>query len=266
VDGEERMVPVEEVRVGDLRRVRPGEKVPVDGEVISGSAAVDESMLSGESVPVEKSERDTVAGATVNTNGSLTVRATAVGEDTALAHIVRLVEEAQAGKAPVERLVDRVSAVFVPVVLALATFTFAGWWLLASDAAAGVLAAVAVLIIACPCALGLATPTALMVGAGRGASMGVLIKGGEVLQRSRRIDILVFDKTGTLTKGQMELLDVVPAAGEDADELLCRAAAVETLSEHPVAMSIAAGARGRGLRLPGFAASAAGQPTGLPGR
>ena len=148
------MVAVEEVRVGDLLRVRPGEKLPVDGEVVAGSAAVDESMLSGESVPVEKSEGDTVAGATVNTNGSLTVRATAVGGDTALAQIVRLVEQAQAGKAPVERLVDRVSAVFVPVVLALAALTFAGWWLLAGDAPAGLLAAVAVLIIACPCALG----------------------------------------------------------------------------------------------------------------
>jgi copper-transporting P-type ATPase V len=250
VAGEERLVPVEEVRVGDLLRVRPGEKVPVDGEVVSGSAAVDESMLSGESVPVEKSEGDTVAGATVDTNGSLTVRATAVGSDTALAQIVRLVAEAQAGKAPVERLVDRVSAVFVPVVLALAALTFAGWWLLAGDAADGVLAAVAVLIIACPCALGLATPTALMVGAGRGASMGVLIKGAEVLQRSKRIDIVVFDKTGTLTKGQMELLEVVPAPGEDADELLRRAAAVEALSEHPVAIAIAAGARARGLRVP----------------
>ncbi|MGH2847208.1 MAG: heavy metal translocating P-type ATPase [Thermoleophilaceae bacterium] len=250
VDGEERMVAVEGVRVGDLLRVRPGEKVPVDGEVVSGSAAVDESMLSGESVPVEKSEGDAVAGATVNTNGSLTVRATAVGRDTALAQIVRLVEEAQAGKAPVERLVDRVSAVFVPAVLAVAALTFLAWWLLADDAAAGLLAAVAVLIIACPCALGLATPTALMVGAGRGASMGVLIKGGEVLQRSRRIGTVVFDKTGTLTKGQTELVDVVPAAGEEKEEVLRLAAAVEALSEHPVAVAIAAGARERGIDLP----------------
>jgi cation-transporting ATPase V len=250
VDGEERTVPVEQVRVGDVLRVRPGEKVPVDGVVVAGSAAVDESMLSGESVPVEKAEGDEVAAATVNTNGSLTVRATAVGKDTALAQIVRLVEQAQASKAPVERLVDRVSAVFVPVVLVVAALTFAGWWLLAGDAAAGVLAAVAVLIIACPCALGLATPTALMVGAGRGASMGVLIKGGEVLQRSRRIDTVVFDKTGTLTEGQMELVDVAPASGEDTGEVLGRAAAVEALSEHPVAAAIAAGARERGIDLP----------------
>jgi cation-transporting ATPase V len=222
----------------------------VDGEVVSGSAAVDESMLSGESVPVDKSEGDTVAGATVNTNGSLTVRATAVGSDTALAQIVRLVEQAQAAKAPVERLVDQVSAVFVPVVLALAALTFGAWWLLAGDAAAGLLAAVAVLIIACPCALGLATPTALMVGAGHGASMGVLIKGADVLQRSKRIGTVVFDKTGTLTNGQMELVDVVAAAGEDEGEVLRLGAAVEALSEHPVAVAIAAGARERGIGLP----------------
>ena len=250
VDGEERMVAVEEVRLGDVLRVRPGEKVPVDGDVMSGSAAVDESMLSGESAPVEKSAGDTVAGATVNTDGSLLVRATAVGSETALAQIVRLVEEAQAGKAPVERLVDRVSAIFVPAVLAVAALTFAGWWLLADDAAAGLLAAVAVLIIACPCALGLATPTALMVGAGRGARMGVLIKGGDVLQRSKRIDTVVFDKTGTLTKGRMELVDLVPAAGEDQYEVLRLAAAVEALSEHPVGTAIAAGAHERGQPFP----------------
>jgi copper-transporting P-type ATPase V len=253
VDGEERLVPVEEMRAGDLVRVRPGEKVPVDGTVVSGSAAIDESMLSGESVPVEKAEGDSVAGATVNTNGSLVVEATAVGKDTVLAQIIRLVEQAQASKAPVERLVDRVSAVFVPVVIALATLAFAGWWLLAGDPTQGLLSAVAVLIIACPCALGLATPTALMVGAGRGAQMGVLIKGAEVLQRSKRIDTVVFDKTGTLTKGRMELVEVVPAAGEREDEVLRRAAAVEALSEHPVAEAIAAGARERGAELPGAA-------------
>ncbi|MGH3029339.1 MAG: heavy metal translocating P-type ATPase [Gaiellaceae bacterium] len=250
VDGEERMVAVEDVRVGDLLRVRPGEKVPVDGVVVAGSAAVDESMLSGESVPVEKGEGDQVAGATVNTNGSLTVRATAVGKDTALAQIVRLVEQAQATKAPVERLVDRISAVFVPVVLAAAALTFAAWWLLVGDPATGLLAAVAVLIIACPCALGLATPTALMVGAGRGASMGVLIKGGEVLQRSKRIGTVVFDKTGTLTKGKMELVEVLAVAGEDEGEMLRRAAAVEALSEHPVAVAVAVAARERGFELP----------------
>ncbi|MDP9442019.1 MAG: heavy metal translocating P-type ATPase, partial [Actinomycetota bacterium] len=201
VGEEERLVPVEQVRVGDLLRVRPGEKIPVDGEVVDGRSAVDESMLTGESVPVDKKPGDRVAGATINAQGALTIRATAVGSDTALAQIVRLVEEAQGTKAPVQRLADRISGIFVPVVLALAGLTFVGWWVLAGDAVAGVVAAVAVLIIACPCALGLATPTAIMVGTGRGASMGVLIKGGEVLERSKRIDTVVFDKTGTLTKG-----------------------------------------------------------------
>ena len=250
VDGEERMVPVENVRVGDLLRVRPGEKVPVDGEVVDGHSAVDESMLTGESIPVDKSPGDRVAGATVNANGALTIRATAIGADTALAHIVRLVEEAQGTKAPVQRLADRISGVFVPVVLALAALTLAGWWLFADDAAGGIVATVAVLIIACPCALGLATPTAIMVGTGRGASMGVLIKGGEVLERSKRIDTVVFDKTGTLTKGQMALTDVDAAEGEDDTEVLRLAGAVEADSEHPVGRAIVAGAQERVGALP----------------
>ena len=250
VDGEERLVPVEELALGALVRVRPGEKVPVDGEVEAGSSSVDESMLTGESLPVEKRAGDRVAGATVNQSGALTVRATAVGRDTALEQIVRLVEEAQAGRSPVERLVDRVAGVFVPAVLALAALAFGGWWLIAGDATQGLLAAVAVLIIACPCALGLATPTAIMVGTGRGATLGVLIKGGEVLERSRRVDTIVFDKTGTLTRGEMTLVAVAPACGQDADELLRRAAAVEASSEHPVGAAIAAGARARGIDLP----------------
>jgi len=249
VDGTERMVPVEEVGVGDELRVRPGEKIPVDGVVVAGGSAVDESMLTGESVPVDKRTGDAVAGATLNTNGVLTIRATAVGADTALAQIVRLVEQAQASKAPVQRLVDRVSAVFVPVVLAVAAATFGAWWLLAGDAGAGLLAAVAVLIIACPCALGLATPTALMVGAGRGASLGVLIKGGDVLQRARRLDTVVFDKTGTLTRGEMALVDVAGSEGETAETVLRRVAAVEADSEHPVARAIVEGAAARGLQL-----------------
>ncbi|MGQ0521123.1 MAG: copper-translocating P-type ATPase, partial [Actinomycetota bacterium] len=245
VDGGERLVPVEKVTVGDLLRVRPGEKIPVDAEVVDGRSAVDESMLTGESVPVDKRPGDRVAGATINAQGALTVRATAVGADTALARIVRLVEEAQGTKAPVQRLADRVSGVFVPFVLALALVTFAGWWLLAGDAGAGLVAAVAVLIIACPCALGLATPTAIMVGTGRGAAMGVLIKGGEVLERSKRVDTVVFDKTGTLTRGEMALTDVVAADGEPADVVLGRAAAVEAASEHPVGRAVVDGARER---------------------
>ncbi|MBW3557720.1 MAG: copper-translocating P-type ATPase, partial [Actinobacteria bacterium] len=245
VDGEERLVAVEKVKVGDLLRVRPGEKIPVDGEVADGRSAVDESMLTGESVPVDKLPGDRVAGATINAQGALTVRATAVGADTALAQIVRLVEEAQGTKAPVQRLADRISGVFVPLVLALALATFAGWWLLAGDAGAGLVAAVAVLIIACPCALGLATPTAIMVGTGRGAAMGVLIKGGEVLERSKRVDTVVFDKTGTLTRGEMALTDVLAAEGESADAVLGRAGAVEGASEHPVGRAVVDGARER---------------------
>ena len=243
---EERMVPVEAVQVGDLLRVRPGEKIPVDGEVVDGASAVDESMLTGESVPVDKEPGHRVAGGTVNAQGVLTVRATAVGSDTALAQIVRLVEEAQGTKAPVQRLADRVSGVFVPVVALIALATFLGWSLLEGDTTAGLVAAVAVLIIACPCALGLATPTAIMVGTGRGASMGVLIKGGEVLERSTRVDTVVFDKTGTLTRGEMALTDVVPIEGGDAEDVLRRAAAVEAGSEHPVGRAVVDGARERG--------------------
>ncbi len=249
VDGQERMVPVADIRVGDVVRVRPGEKVPVDGQVIDGAAAVDESVLTGESVPVDKRPGDRVAGATINTNGSLTVRATAVGADTALAQIVRLVEQAQGTKAPVARLADRISAVFVPIVLVIAALTFAGWALLAADPLAGLVAAVAVLIIACPCALGLATPTAILVGTGRGAQRGVLIKGGEVLETSRRIDTVLFDKTGTLTRGEMTLVDVVAADGERDLDVLAAAGAVEALSEHPIARAIATAASDRGLAL-----------------
>jgi len=249
VDGEERLVPIDQVQVGDVLRVRPGEKVPVDGEVVGGSSAVDESMLTGESVPVDKRIGDRVAGATLNTQGVLTVRATAVGADTALSQIVRLIEEAQGAKAPVQRLADRIAGVFVPVVLVIAIATLAGWWLVEGDATKGLVAAVAVLIIACPCALGLATPTAILVGTGRGAAMGVLIKGGEVLERSKRIDTVVFDKTGTLTRGQMGLTDVVSFAGTDERELLRRAAAVENGSEHPVGRAIVDGAREVGLDI-----------------
>jgi cation-transporting ATPase V/Cu+-exporting ATPase len=237
VDGQERTVPIDRVQVGDVLRVRPGEKIPVDGVLIDGASAVDESMLTGESVPVDKTPGDSVVGATLNAHGLLTMRATAVGADTALAQIVRLVAEAQGTKAPVQRLADRIAGVFVPVVLALALLTLAGWWL-AGEPGEGLVAAVAVLIIACPCALGLATPTAIMVGTGRGAAMGILIKGGEVLERSRRIDTVVFDKTGTLTVGRMSVTDVVAAPGVDPAVLLRRAAAVEAGSEHPVGRAV----------------------------
>ncbi len=242
-DGVELMVPVEEVKVADLVRVRPGEKIPVDGEVVDGHSAVDESMLTGESVPVEKSAGDKVAGATINTNGALTIRATAVGSQTALAQIVRLVAEAQGSKAPVQRLADRISAVFVPVVIVVAALTYSSWWLAGGDLRQGLISAVAVLIIACPCALGLATPTAIMVGTGRGAEMGVLIKGGEVLEGSKKVQTIVFDKTGTLTQGRMSLTDVLAADGEDPEEILGQAASVEASSEHPVAAAIVAGAK-----------------------
>ena len=253
-DGEEVAVPVEQVEVGDLLRVRPGEKIPVDGEVVDGASAVDESMLTGESVPVEKTAGATVAGATINTSGVLTLRATAVGSDTALAHIVDLVEQAQAGKAPVQRLADRISAVFVPVVMALAVVTFGAWWLVAGDATMGLTAGVAVLIIACPCALGLATPIAIMVGTGRGASLGVLIRSVDVLERTREITTVVFDKTGTLTRGEMAVTDVDHGPDDDEDEVLRRAGAVEAMSEHPVGTAIAARAREQVGALPAVTA------------
>jgi len=254
-------VPVEQVRVGNVVRVRPGEKIPVDGEVVAGAAAVDESMLTGESVPVEKTEGSEVAGGTIDADGVLAVRATRVGADTALAQIVRLVEHAQGSRAPVQRLADRISGVFVPIVLALAAVTFSGWSLLAGDPLGGLVAAVAVLIIACPCALGLATPTAIMVGTGRGAERGVLIKGGEVLERSRRIDTVVFDKTGTLTQGEMSLSDVIPAVGVASDDVLARASAAERGSEHPVGAAVVSGARERGVE-----ALAASEFRAIPGR
>ncbi len=248
-DGTEVTVPIEEVRTGDHMRIRPGEKIPTDGVVVDGASAVDESMLTGESVPVDKTVGMKVAGATVNTSGVLTVEATAIGADTALAQIVRQVEDAQGGKAEVQRLADRIAAVFVPVVMAIAAATFLGWWLLAGEPVSGLTAAVAVLIIACPCALGLATPTAIMVGTGRGADLGILIKGVEALERTRTVTTVVFDKTGTLTHGRMELTDVSPTAGTDEAQLLAFAGAVEADSEHPIGQAIAAGARDRGADL-----------------
>jgi Cu+-exporting ATPase len=248
--GEEVAVPVDEVRVGDVFVVRPGEKIATDGVVEEGTSAVDQSMITGESVPVEVEPGDVVAGGTINTYGRLVVRATNVGADTALAQIARLVAEAQARKAPVQRLVDRVSAVFVPVVLAIAAGTLAGWLAIGHDPSAAFEAAVAVLIIACPCALGLATPTALMAGTGRGAQLGILIKGPEVLEQTRRITRIVLDKTGTVTEGRMELVDVIPMNGAARADVLRLAGAVEAASEHPIAAAIASAAAAETGELP----------------
>jgi Cu+-exporting ATPase len=249
-DGEEVSIPIEEVARGDLLVVKPGEKIPTDGVVVEGASAVDQSMLTGEPVPVDVGPGYDVAGATVNTYGRLVVRATKIGEDTALAQIARLVAEAQSGKAPIQRLVDRVAGVFVPVVLAVALATLAGWLVLSGDSTAAFSAAVAVLIIACPCALGLATPTALMVGTGRGAQLGILIKGPEILERTRRITAIVLDKTGTVTEGKMELTGVDALDGATREEVLRLAGAVEAASEHPIAQAVAVAARAEIGELP----------------
>jgi Cu+-exporting ATPase len=241
--GEELTVATEEIERGDLMVVRPGEKIPTDGEVVEGSSAVDQSILTGEPVPVDVEPGSDVAGATINTYGRLVVRATKVGGETALAQIVRLVAEAQSGKAPIQRLVDRISAVFVPIVIGIALATLIGWLAVTGDATAAFSASVAVLIIACPCALGLATPTALMVGTGRGAQLGIVIKGPEILERTRRITTIVLDKTGTVTEGKMELVGVTPLDGASRAEVLRLAGAVEEASEHPVAQAVAAAAR-----------------------
>jgi len=248
--GEELRVPVEALRVGDRFVVRPGEKIATDGVVEEGASAVDQSLLTGESAPLDVGPGSEVAGATINTHGRLIVRATKVGAETALAQIARLVAEAQAGKAPLQRLVDRVSAVFVPIVIAIALATLAGWLLATGDLSAAFTAAVAVLIIACPCALGLATPTALMVGTGRGAQLGILIKGPEILEQTRRITTIVLDKTGTVTEGKLDLVEVVPLNGATRADVLRLAGAVEAASEHPVAQAIAAAARREVGRLP----------------
>jgi P-type Cu+ transporter len=252
--GAEVRVPVAELAVGEEFTVRPGEKMAADGIVISGSSAVDTSMLTGESVPAEVGPGDAVTGGCVNVGGRLAVRATRVGADTQLALMARLVTEAQASKAPVQRLADRISAVFVPVVIAVAVATLIAWLAAGPGAGSAFTAAVSVLIIACPCAMGLATPTAILVGTGRGAQLGIVIKGPEVLESTRAIDTIVLDKTGTVTTGRMSLVDVAAAPGMDVAEVLRLAAAVEDASEHPVAAAIAAGARDRlGAELPGVA-------------
>ncbi|GAA3825134.1 heavy metal translocating P-type ATPase [Streptomyces coacervatus] len=249
-DGRETRVPVSQLAVGDRFVVRPGEKIATDGTVVEGASAVDASMLTGESVPVDVGVGDAVTGATVNAGGRLVVEATRVGADTQLARMAKLVEDAQNGKAEVQRLADRISAVFVPVVMLIALGTFGVWLGVTGDTVAAFTAAVAVLIIACPCALGLATPTALLVGTGRGAQLGILIKGPEVLESTRRVDTVVLDKTGTVTTGRMTLHEVYVAAGADEQEVLRLAGAVEHASEHPVARAVAVGAAERAGKLP----------------
>jgi Cu+-exporting ATPase len=248
-DGAEVRIEADELVVGDVIVVRPGERVATDGVVIDGASALDTSAMTGESVPVDVSAGDSVLGGAVNTFGRILLRASRVGADTQLARMARMVSDAQSGKASIQRLADRVSAVFVPVVLVIAAVTLAGWLLTGHSAAMAFTAAVAVLIIACPCALGLATPTAILVGTGRGAQLGVLIKKPQVLETVRGIDTVVLDKTGTVTTGQMNVSAIETAPGEDADVVLARGAAVEAASEHPVAAAIVTAARERGLRL-----------------
>jgi Cu+-exporting ATPase len=247
--GVEQRIPIEQLAVGDRFVVRPGEKVATDGVVEAGTSAIDASLLTGEPVPVEVGPGDAVTGATVNAGGRLVVTATRIGADTHLAQIARLVQDAQSGKAPVQRLADRIAAVFVPAVIVLAAATLGFWLGTGDDPSVAFTAAVAVLIIACPCALGLATPTAIMVGTGRGAQLGVIIKGPEILESTRRVDTIVLDKTGTVTTGTMALADVLPADGVDRVELLRLAASLEHASEHPIGRAIADGARRAGIDL-----------------
>jgi Cu+-exporting ATPase len=249
---QEEDVPIADVAVGDLLRVRPGERIAVDGEIVEGASSVDESMLTGESLPVEKGPGATVVGGSVNRTGSFTFRATRVGKETVLARIIRLVEEAQGSKAPIQRLADRVASVFVPVILVVAAITFGAWWLWGPEPAFfyALTNAVGVLVIACPCAMGLATPTAIMVATGKGAQLGVLIKSAEALELLHRVGVVVLDKTGTLTAGNPVVTDVVPAAGVTADDLLVLAAAAEQGSEHPLGEAIVGEAKRRGLAIP----------------
>jgi Cu+-exporting ATPase len=249
-DGQEQDIPIEHVQVGDLLQVRPGEKVPVDGKVTTGSSRVDESMLTGEAMPVAKSTGDDVFGATINVSGAFQMTATKIGEDTVLSQIVRIVSEAQGNKAPIQRLADRVSGIFVPIVLGIALLTAIGWYLGTGDIARSFVPAVAVLLIACPCSLGLATPTAIMVGTGVGARRGILIKDGEALERGRKIDVVVLDKTGTLTEGRPAVTDIISVKdGVGEAEVLRIAATLERLSEHPLGQAIVREANERNIAL-----------------
>ncbi len=248
-DGEIREIPVEQLRPGQVAVVRPGGRIPADGEVIFGRAAVDESMLTGESVPVEKGPGDSVWAATVNLNGELRLKVTKTGGDTVLSEVIRLVEDAQGNQAPVARLADRISGVFVPVVLGIALISSIAWWIVGKDPEFLLNIFVSVLVIACPCALGLATPTAILVGTGKGASHGILIKGGDVLEKTHRVDTVVFDKTGTLTQGHPQVTDLIPEGGEEEVDLLYFAASAEGGSEHPLSEGILRAAEERGMTL-----------------
>jgi P-type Cu+ transporter len=249
-DGQEQDIPIDQVKVGDLLQVRPGEKVPVDGAVANGSSSVDESMLTGESMPAAKVKGDEVFGATINISGAFQMTATKVGQDTVLAQIVRMVSEAQGNKAPIQKLADRVSGIFVPIVLSIALATAIGWYLVTGDIYQSFVPAVAVLLIACPCSLGLATPTAIMVGTGVGARRGILIKNGEALERGRKIDVVVFDKTGTLTEGRPAVADVVSTRADvSQDDVLRIAASLERMSEHPLGDAIVRAAKERHIAL-----------------
>ncbi|MDO8516111.1 MAG: heavy metal translocating P-type ATPase [bacterium] len=236
--GEEKEIPISEVVPGDILRIRPGEKIPIDGEILSGATNVDESMLTGESMPAAKAAGDKVFGATLNVSGSFDMKAEKVGNDTMLAQIVKMVSEAQNQKAPIERLADKISSIFVPIVLVIAALTFVGWFFVTKDISGSLVSAVAVLVVACPCALGLATPTAVMVGTGEGARRGILIKNASSLEKGKRIDVVVFDKTGTLTEGKPKVTDVVLALGISEEYLLSHAAGVELFSEHPLSRAV----------------------------
>ncbi len=237
-DGQEIDVPIEEVEIGDIIVVRPGEKIPVDGKIVEGHSSIDESMLTGESLPVEKKTGDLVVGASINKLGSFKFQATKIGKDTVLSQIIKMVEDAQGSKAPIQKIADTVSGVFVPIVVGIAVLTFIIWTFVIGDSTMGFVSAVAVLVIACPCALGLATPTAIMVGTGKGAENGILIKGGEHLERAYKVNGVVLDKTGTITKGQPEVTDLIPIANGDIQDLLKLAAITEKKSEHPLGVAI----------------------------
>ena len=248
-DGKEQDIPIEEVKVGDTLLVKPGEKVPVDGKIVNGTSTVDESMLTGESMPVGKAKDDDVFGATINVGGAFEMQATKVGEDTALAQIVKLVADAQVNKAPIQRLADQISGVFVPIVLGLAIATAVAWYRRDRGHLSKLCPGGSGTVIACPCSLGLATPTAIMVGTGLGARRGILIKNGEALERGKKIDVVVFDKTGTLTEGKPKVTDVIAGKEQTIDAVLATAASIERLSEHPLALAIYAAARDKNLAL-----------------